>query len=407
MRILITEEALQSGKGHWPSYIGDLAGEFRHAGDDVDVLVHRDAVDDVVGKVGGTRWFRRNCWVETRSQGKVGGLVHNRYFFQDLKRWMKPRPAYDWVLALTMRLQHLLAFAVLSRAGWVPPGTRFLLLFVQGFGLYQGAGRPTSFPGGLSTRLARLAFRIMGPAVKSGRVVLAAETRGMQDELGRFTGLPVSLFPHPVHNRTDGLADVPVPGPLSGREGLTITCPGFARHEKGSDLLQDAILRIGQSEWGAGLRFVIQWPEALAMPDGSMKQRDERLLGDSPVEWRNENLNAVQYHALLDRSDFVILPYRSDSYHHRLSRVAIEAAGKGIPLIYTRHTWTREVAELAGGGTPILDESAEAVVEALKSAVGNAGFLKAEAKRGMERVKAFHSAETFRSRLAVGETNPV
>jgi hypothetical protein len=43
MRILIVEEGLKTGAGHWPVYIGGIASELRKAGDEVDVLVHRDA----------------------------------------------------------------------------------------------------------------------------------------------------------------------------------------------------------------------------------------------------------------------------------------------------------------------------------------------------------------------------
>lgn len=400
MRILITEEAIQSGKGHWPSYIGDLAGEFRHAGDEVDVLVHREATEAVMAKVGGTRWFSRNCWVDAGSQGKLGGLVHNWYFYKETKRWLVSKPGYDWVLSLTMRLQHLLAFAALSRSGVIPKSTRFLLLFVQGFGQYQGPGKPTTFPNGMSNRLAKFAFRRLAPAVRQDRVVLAAETQGMRDELQRFTGLPVSLFPHPVHNRVNQGAQQEEAGSLKqsigGNQPITVTCPGFGRHEKGTDLLQEAILQ-WQSRGETGkFHFILQWPEPFEMPGGGCLGADPKLVADSQVELVNENLDAAAYNALLDRSDFVILPYRRDSYHNRLSRVAIEAAGKGIPLIYTAHTWTGEVAELAGGGIRIEEESAEAIVAALAQVAANAPTLVAAARAHTTEVREFHSAASFR-----------
>jgi hypothetical protein len=80
VRILITEEALQNGNGHWPSYIGGIAEGLRIAGDDVDVLVHRNATDAVIDQVGGTRWFSRNCWHDKASQGGLGGVrdFHDR-----------------------------------------------------------------------------------------------------------------------------------------------------------------------------------------------------------------------------------------------------------------------------------------------------------------------------------------
>lgn len=201
MRILIAEEALQTHRGHWSNYIGTIRRGFLAAGDEVDVLAHREATDEVVAQVKGTPWLSRNCWVDPGSHGALGGIRHNLTFRRELAVWLLANPPYDWVCALTMRLQHLLAFALLSRDPRMPASTRFLLLFVQGFGRYAGPGQPTVFPTNPSTLLARFCFWLLGRGVRRGRVVLAAETRGMQDELRRFTGLPVRLFPHPVEER--------------------------------------------------------------------------------------------------------------------------------------------------------------------------------------------------------------
>lgn len=392
MRCLIVEEALESGKGHWPSYIGDLAGGFRAAGDEVDVLVHRQATDEVVGRVGGTRWLSRNCWVDPRSQGKAGGLLHNWHFFRELRSWLKGREPYDRVLALTMRLQHLLAFSFLAGAGWLPERTRFLLLFVQGFGTYQGPGVPTGFPGGMSMRLAGFAFAKLAPAVRDGRVELAAETKGMQDELRRFTGLPVSLFPHPVPTAPESSEKPASP--------VVIACPGFARHEKGNDLLQEAIKTLLAGPDGGRLKFIVQWPDAFAMPDGSMLGPDPGLIQDPRVEFLNRSLDAAEYEALLQRTHLIVLPYRRESYHHRVSRVAIEAATRGIPLVYMDGTWSQEIAALAGCGVAIADETGAAVAEGLDQAIRRLGALADLARAGAPAVSAYCSVSRFRSQLA-------
>ena len=113
MRILIVEEALQSGIGHWPAYIGDIASGLRDLGCDVDVAVHQNASLGVIDKTRGTPWFSRNCWNDVKSRGAVGGIIHNFFFGRELARWLRTREPYDWVCALTMRLQHLLAIALL------------------------------------------------------------------------------------------------------------------------------------------------------------------------------------------------------------------------------------------------------------------------------------------------------
>jgi len=469
VRILITEEALQSGKGHWLNYIQGIAEGFRAVDDHIDVLVHRNATDAVIDQVGGTRWFSRNCWHDKASQGWIGGIRHNLTFRRELAGCLGAHEPYDWVCALTMRLQHLLAFALLARrqkkfsvfSGSVSrkhsdtpspsttgplkaqpsllgldhstaaldprPSTfdpssapRFLLLFVQGFGRYAGHGMPTEFPLNGSTLLARSCFWLMRGAVQKGSVVLAAETKGMQDELHRFTGLPVRLFPHPIQS----LKKVDRPSTLAPRPStpITLTCPGFARHEKGSDLLQEAIksilaksgrqdsgvrsqesgatqLPVHISPLGREVRFVLQWPEAFVMPDGTILGPDPALLNDPRVEFLNRNLPMDEYQALLARTDLVILPYRRNSYHNRVSRVSIEAAGRGIPLIYTSGTWSGEVADTAGGGVPILDETSEAVAVAISIAIAQFDELKEKASKGAVNVSRFHSVGTFRDGL--------
>ncbi len=461
MRILITEEALQSGTGHWPSYIGDIAAALRSSGDDVDVATHRAATGNVLTRVGGTPWFSRNCWVDPRSQGGVGGILHNFGFKKEVLSWLAGHAPYDWICALTMRLQHLLAFALLARSGAVPKKTRFFLLFVQGFGRYAGHGKPTEFPENLSTKLARFSFSLMSGSVQSGRVILAAETKGMQDELQRFTGLPVTLAPHPVEFQLsresrdasrDGRSEpelqsdssfrsqVGLPGrySVSVASGLdfdpssspsvhpvhpvaasgsgsrpstldprpstqpitfTITCPGFARHEKGTDLFQEAIRILLARPDADDFRFVLQWPEPFAMPDGTMLGPDPSLVEDPRVEFLNQNLNSEEYASLLARTDLIVLPYRRKSYHHRVSRVAIEAEKMGIPIIYTEGTWSGEVADLSGCGVQIAEERPDSVADAIVKAVAEFPFLKEKARNGAASVSAFHSVATLRKIL--------
>lgn len=401
MRILIAEEALQYANGHWPSYISCIAAGLRAEGDQVDVLTHRDVNLNVLETLQGTPWFSRNCWTDPRSQGGIGGILHNLRFRREVINWLVKREPYVWICALTVRLQHLLAFALLLRDGRIPKSSRCLLLFVQGFGQYIGIDQPSSFPRNASTFLARRCFSMLAPAVRSGRVVLAAETQGMQDELKRFTGLPIALFPHPVPPPNFQLVSASRQSPRSNSR-ITVVCPGFARHEKGNDLLQEAIKSILLSREGRDLRFVIQWPSPFTMPDGSKLGPDSILLKNPHVEFLNQNLDAKSYETLLGHTDLVILPYRRNSYHHRVSRVAIEAASRGIPLIYTLGTWSGSVAKLAGGGVAIQEETVESIIGALRQAMQNFDSLRGTALVGAGRVADFHSASEFR-RCLIGD----
>lgn len=401
MKLLILEEALQGGEGHWPSYIGTIAAGLRSAGDEVEVLVHRQASPEVISAVGGTPWLSRNCWTDQRRQGAIGGLRHNLRFAREVNAWLNSHTPPDWVCSLTVRQQHLLALTWLATRPQQRPTPRFLLLFVQGFGTTTGAGEPTTFAATPANRLARWCFLRLGPAVRSGAVVLAAETAAMQAELRRFSGLPVALFPHPV-------PDAPAPGAIDRREAgrITITCPGFARHEKGNDLLQEACLLLRGDRRAERLHVVCQWPAPFTLPNGTALLPDRELVASGRYELLNQSLDAAAYAALLARTDLVILPYRRLSYHNRVSRVAIEAAVRGLPLIHTRGTWSEELASAAGGGLPIAAETAKAVAEALLQALEHAPTLQQAAKAGAAAIAAHHSAAGFRRTLLAAASEP-
>ena len=71
----------------------------------------------------------------------------------------------------------------------------------------------------------------------------------------------------------------------------------------------------------------------------------------------------------------------------------------GKPIVYMRHTWSREVAELAGCGAEISEESPEAIAEALLQAARNLPWLVEKARTGRIKVGEFYSVETFRKIL--------
>lgn len=400
MRILIVEEALETGAGHWPHYIGGLAAGFRAAGDEVDVLVHREATDAVVEQVGGTRWFSRNCFRDASCHGVLGGLRHAVRFGNELSRWCEGQPGYDHILLLTMRPQHLLGLALLCLRGKLQSESSYLLLFVQGFGRYAGPGKERVFGNDLSTRLSRWCFRILSRKVKAGKVRIAAETAGMQGELTRFTGLDTELYPHPIGKLCDGSNNQRKRFP----EGdLLMICPGFARYEKGTDLLQEAIEELeDEKRLNSEVRFVLQWPEGFFLPNGEYLEASAKLEESGRVIYLNEGLSPEEYESVLGECDFVILPYRRNSYQNRVSRVAIESAGMGKPLIYMEDTWVGEVAEAVGSGIGITEETVAGVKEGILRAMEEGVALRQTAKQGQDTVRKYYSVNRFRDLLVSG-----
>jgi glycosyltransferase involved in cell wall biosynthesis len=204
----------------------------------------------------------------------------------------------------------------------------------------------------------------------------------------------VRLFPHPVSLP----AELSAPSRSSAQTGdaaITITCPGFARYEKGNDLLQEACRQLFSAESPLDLQVISQWPQPFSLPDGSQAAPDPDLLASGRYQLLNESLNREAYADLLARSDLIVLPYRRSSYHNRVSRVAIEAALHGIPLVFMSGTWCEEVVELTGAGVAIADETPEAVAEALRSALRELPELRQRAQQARPLVEERYSAGRF------------
>jgi hypothetical protein len=389
-----------------------------------------------------------------------------------LKAWLKKREPYDWILSLSSRPKHLLAFAILASAKRYSQ-TRFLLLFVLSPGQRDIAG---NFRLSASNLFAKFCFALLRSAVQRGQAVIAAETEGMQEEIERFSGLPVKLFPHPVvmpeaaespmayrggliaerplaaggEQIADGREDTlyagrsaldskapatSYPQPATSTKPLLVVAPGLARYEKGSNFMQTAIRLLLQkaetlkseklkeacsapkdrrSEIGdRGLReslnlvpssattggrtvkFLMQWPEDFDLPDGRRCAPDSDLLKDERVKFSKDLLTGNAYWDFLQQADVIVLPYRSESYRARVSRVAIEAAILGKPMVYTKDTWINEVVEMGGAGVAIAEETPQSLAEAIQMAIGGLNTLQSEAERGMARVREFYSVSAF------------
>ena len=655
MRILIVEEALRLGNGHWPRYVADLAAGFRAEGDVVEVLGHREANEKVKSVVPNVvTWLSRDCRADARSQGLIGGIRHNLCLKRELGAWLKGREPYDWILSLSSRPKHLLAFAMLARARYCAR-SRFLLLFVISPGQQDEAGK---FRLSASNLFAKFCLALLRPAVCRGQVVIAAETQVMQAEIGKFSELRTVLFPHPVEaaqtreenaeklkaemlkkdgttkdtsparqriaqgevecvgweptgaKRSEGhergeevsttierqggrekeqpkvgpkgegvgttesndtdehgyqknqqsdaqgtcagsvfsdpstselardsektpltrspsipavamraetremgsagenqLADskefldgqsqaglqmdnqkghtirtvnapsasgeysssvsirdirgqnsdaldagrsaldskapaTSYPQPATSTKPLLVVAPGLARYEKGSDIFQEAIKlilsnKVASDKWqvasaqnqsaeglsepvtnyslpataamptsvprdpffvpvvGRPLKFVFQWPEDFDLPDGRRCAPDHDLLKDERVKFSKDLLTGEAYWDFLQQADVIVLPYRSESYRARVSRVAIEAAMLGKPMVYTKGTWISEVVEMVGAGVAIAEEIPQSLAEAIQMAIGDLDMLQSEAECGVERVRKFYSVSSF------------
>jgi glycosyltransferase involved in cell wall biosynthesis len=147
-----------------------------------------------------------------------------------------------------------------------------------------------------------------------------------------------------------------------------MACFGAARAEKGSDILQDAIVRYRHRHPGSRAHFTIQWLEDFASNDNAMVRKHPKLLSDTQVRFLTRYFVDGEYPAALQKTDVMLLPYRLSSYGLRGSRVVIEAAVNAIPTIVTRGTTLANLTERFGAGILVSDGDAESLAEGIRAA---------------------------------------
>jgi glycosyltransferase involved in cell wall biosynthesis len=140
------------------------------------------------------------------------------------------------------------------------------------------------------------------------------------------------------------------------------------------------------------LRFVIQWVEDFRDVEGNLVSIDPWLKNHPQVEVIGRYFHGDEYDEQLERTDVMVLPYRSP-YRLRVSRVVIEAMMNGMPVIATRGTTLFDQADEYGVVVGCGEGSAESLAEAI---------LKAAENFEMMRVSAMQRSTTAAQSFSVG-----
>ncbi len=134
------------------------------------------------------------------------------------------------------------------------------------------------------------------------------------------------------------------------RRAITGCYLGDAREEKGFHLLPQAIAEIGADPLYRGrARFRLQAYAPAAAPDVRMLLAVDALDGMDAdlVRLLKRPLPPADYNRVLDRSDFVLVPYKRANYTARSSGVFSEAMAAGKPAIVPAGTWMSRVMDEA------------------------------------------------------------
>lgn len=367
MRILIAEEGIKKTSGHWYAYTDSIRKALIKEGHEVVVAAHQDASDEIINLLQAKRVFRYSRWdgIYNSKFSLVryyGVFLHNWRLFRDLDGFIKDQGFFDHIFAGNNLIYHVLAWRRFCKKYVGKSFGKLSLLFVQDAGNYHPINNSISFPRhSLLLKKALLSFRKYN---KNGSVEFAAETAVTAKQYELFCGVPVRIYNHP----TEIDFRKPTPEERNPQKPICFGAFGFARYEKGSDLLQEAAHRFIKQNPEANVKFMLQWNQDFKLPNGSTCSKNTKLAVDSRFSYTQEPLSGDGFTNFLKETDIMVMPYRWSSYYSRLSRVTIESMIAGIPTVYTKGTWLENAIQQSGCGIGFENENVESLVIAMKQA---------------------------------------
>jgi glycosyltransferase involved in cell wall biosynthesis len=402
-RLLIVEEGLRGLEiGHWYEHVRTISNACRAAGTEVTIAAHRQASPRLLADLKALPLIPVSVWGEGRPASNAlkrywRVLRHNLALYRTVARLLSAQAApFDCVFAPTVMIQHLLAWLWLARRHGGRSFACAVLFFLNPPGRCTGPDGRLVFP--RSANLMRGALRRLRPHLEAGHVRLGAETRRVAEHFKAFCGVDFEVAPQPV--ALEKLARAP-------RQGKPLfACYGFARHEKGSDLLQSALVQLLDRRGSLPARFLIQWREDFTDDAGRRVSRHPRLLGHEDVEFVERAFDTGEYTAHLARTDGMVLPYRRSSYYDRDSRVAIEAAVLGIPTVHTRDTWLEQVATHCGAGVAFQDGDVNDLACAIEELAAHVDRYRDLAEKKAPAARDYFSPARFEEWLMGGRSEP-
>ena len=390
--LLIVEEALRDLKAHWFEYIKTIVQAATAQNCSVEVACHQTADPAIQSAFSTFPIFRYARYLDNQSrklpgERYYGFILHSIRSLRALWPLLRQREPYTHIFAPTILVHHLLAWWIILRFHPHRP-QHLTLFFVANPGIWDPKRQTATLPRSLfMLRIQRSLLRLFQTQVRQGTVTLAVETQGAKQEFEALTGLNFQLFPHPVPS-------VPkFERPRAKQSSLLFACYGFARYEKGSDLLKTAVQHI-VTQTALSSKFCIQWLDPFRLPDGSVCA-PEALSLFPQVRIIDHPLLSDEYQTLLQQTHCMVLPYRNSSYHARVSRIAIEAACLGIPMIYTQGGWLEDVVQEYGVGMGIEDENLDDLIAAIFTMTENYDIFRQQAIDRQTKAQQYFSGATF------------
>lgn len=360
-RLLIAEEALRDFKAHWFEYIKTITQAANAENWSVDVACNLNVDPQIQKAFPAFAIFRYSRYLDTTTQKLPGEryygfILHSLRCLKVLWPFLSQQEQYDHIFVPTVLFHHLLGWWIIANFHPNKP-KHITLFFVTNPGRWDQQIGSSCLP--KSAQVQKILLQSFGKLVQQGKVTLGVETKGAKKEFETLTALPFVLLPHPVPRLESSSRQL-----QNSCEAPNFACYGFARHEKGSDIFKAAVTTWLKANLTSTVQFRIQWTQPFPLPDGSICEPGD-LLHYSQVKVIDRPLISEEYQALLHTTGCMILPYRNSSYYARVSRIAIECAYLGIPMIYTRGGWLEEFVSEFGAGIGIEDENVDSLLGAI------------------------------------------
>lgn len=399
MKVLIVEDALSGLNGHWFQYIYDIVREGTKAGYEIEVAVPKEAAPEVLSRLPARAILSTSLSSrKSKSLSFIGSLIRilstNLSLYQDLKQFFQAGHSYDLIISTSTRVDHLFAYVLLFRKFQYVKIIRMGLIFIDTVATYSGDFSKISF----SKKHVPLKYAIKLAAFLSvgDQLQLLAESEGVARQYEELSGVIFGVVPHVtvLPSLDDYREDLQ--SPLSNKaKAIVLATYGFTRYDKGLDVLQDALRMHPHFTKSTNLLFVLQWTGDYQMTDGSWIRKDPILEKSPQVYYLPPFIESEEYYRWIAQTNVMVLPYRRGFYKDRLSRVAIDAALAGIPIIYPRGTWLEDFVTDYAAGVPFEGDNPKSLALAIEFSVSKLHELKDLAVTRQVKTAAFFSAKSF------------
>lgn len=309
--LLLIEPDLRSFRGHMYRYASALANAVPAFGIQLVVVCHEQvepAIRATLEQQGATVLAWYNCNIAWDMQyPEWRSLVGAGWRFTRVARSAARQFRAPLIVTLSGRLPLLLGAAFLARSS---PYPSILQLIKAHYHIHGGNPRALTTASTSLRFAARLAARC--------NVRFACLTDEMHSTIEDLLACPAFRMPF--------LFDWPQNAPPCRRNTVPIgAILGCDREEKGLEQLMEA-LRAGP----VGCRWLIHQSidhERHRALRAQMAHRDD-------IEFRVGRLSESEYQSVLQRADFVVLPYDPASYQSQASGILLEAVGyAAVPLV--------------------------------------------------------------------------